>query len=151
MSDILVAIDPGELTGFVVVNKSTAEVIWSGECTEFEVSSRVESLLTVDSDTAIVMEKFTINPDTHKKSAQPTALYLIGAIRYLYHKYTGKVLPLQTPGDAKSFATNDKLKAIGFWHKGGQGHANDAFRHALLYMVRTDKDFGGRLLSEVQN
>lgn len=150
MSDILIAIDPGELTGFVVVNRETAEVIFSGELTEFEVSAKVEFLLGDYPNLSIVMEKFTINPDTHKKSAQPTALYLIGAVRYLYKKYTDKVVPLQTPGDAKSFSTNEKLKAIGFWHKGGEGHANDAFRHALLYMVRTDKDFGGRLLQEVE-
>lgn len=147
---ILIAIDPGLLTGLVVVNKDTAEVLFSGELSEFEVSDKVETLLGVHSDVSIVMEKFTINANTHKKSAQPTALYLIGAIRYIYQKHTGKIVALQTPGDAKSFSTNDKLKAIGFWHKGGEGHANDAFRHALLYMVRTDKEFGGRLLREVE-
>jgi hypothetical protein len=25
---------------------------------------------------------------------------------------------------------------VGFWHVGGEGHAQDAFRHALVYMVR---------------
>jgi hypothetical protein len=146
----LIAIDPGELTGFVVVDTETAEVYFSGELSEFETCELVESLLEEDPETSIVMEKFTINATTHKKSAQPTALYLIGAVRYLYRKSTGRILVLQTPADAKSFSTNDKLKAVGFWHKGGEGHANDAFRHALVYMVRTNKDFGGRLLHEVE-
>lgn len=150
MKDILIAIDPGELTGLVIVNKVTAEVHRSAELTEFEVTKLVEEFLYLNPATEVVMEKFTINPDTHKKSAQPTALYLIGAVRHLYMKYTGKVVPLQTPGDAKSFSTNDKLKAVGFWHKGGEGHANDAFRHALLYMVRTDRDFGTTLLNKIE-
>lgn len=148
---ILVAIDPGELSGYAVVDLETKEVIYSGELSESEVCDEVDYLLDhAVEDITIVMEKFTINAATHKKSPQPTAMYIIGAVRYLYRKYTGKTVILQTPADAKSFSTNDKLKAVGFWHKGGEGHANDAFRHALVYMVRSDKEFGGRLLREVE-
>lgn len=148
---ILIAIDPGELSGFVVVDTETAEVHFSGELSEFEVSAKVEELLEKQLvDVTIVMEKFTINAATHKKSPQPTAMYIIGAVRHLNRKHLNRIPTLQTPADAKSFSTNEKLKAIGFWHRGGEGHANDAFRHALLYMVRTDKEFGAKLLHEVE-
>ena len=148
MSNLLIAIDPGLSTGFVVVDRVTAEVIESGELEEFEVSEKVEAYLSNDPDIYIVMEKFTINPETHKKSPQPTAMYLIGSVRYLYKKYTGRIVPLQTPADAKSFSDNKKIRAVGFWHKGGEGHANDAFRHALLYMVRVDRFWDPKLVGE---
>lgn len=35
----------------------------------------------------------------------------------------------------KGFSTNAKLKALDLWHVGGKGHANDAIRHGLIYMV----------------
>lgn len=144
----LIAIDPGELSGYVMVDTETADVFYHAELQELQVLQHVEQTLELDPETLVVMEKFTINKDTHKKTPQYTALYLIGAIRWIYFKATGKVLPLQTPGDAKNFSDNKKLHAIGFWHKGGAGHANDAFRHALLYMVRMEQYMDDRLLGE---
>lgn len=132
----LIAIDPGELSGWAVVDTETGDVLESAELTEFEVGTRVEWYLNRYPSAQIVMEKFTITPETGKKSQQPTALYIIGSVRYLYYKYTGNIVPLQTPADAKSFSTNEKLKAVGLWHVGGEGHAKDALRHALLWMVR---------------
>jgi hypothetical protein len=32
---------------------------------------------------------------------------------------------------------NPALKHLGIWHKGGEGHANDAIRHGLLALVKT--------------
>jgi hypothetical protein len=46
----------------------------------------------------------------------------------------------QTPSDAKTTCTNERLKKWGFYiSKGGLGHARDADRHALL-MLRRAKD-----------
>jgi hypothetical protein len=133
---ILIAIDPGDLSGWAVIETENGRIIESDELTEFEVSDSVEYWLKREPDVTIVMEKFTITTETAKKSPQPTAMYIIGAVRFLYNKYQDKVVPLQTPADAKSFSTNEKLKAVGLWHVGGEGHAKDALRHALLWMVR---------------
>ena len=43
----------------------------------------------------------------------------------------------QMPVDAKRMFPNEALKALGTWHRGGEGHANDAMRHALLRLVKT--------------
>jgi hypothetical protein len=32
--------------------------------------------------------------------------------------------------------SNEKLKKLEFWHKGGEGHALDAIRHAVLRLVK---------------
>ena len=42
---------------------------------------------------------------------------------------------LQAPSDAKAFASNNKLKLMG-WYNTGKGHANDAARHMLVYTVQ---------------
>jgi hypothetical protein len=132
----LVAVDPGDLSGFAVVDTEECSVLESAELTEFEVERRVSWWLYESPDIQLVAEKFTITPETGKKSQQPTALYIIGAMRMLYWQHWERILPLQTPADAKSFSTNEKLKAVGLWHVGGEGHAKDALRHALLWMVR---------------
>jgi hypothetical protein len=41
-------------------------------------------------------------------------------------------------GLAKGFATDDKLKAWGFWQP-GQRHARDAIRHALNFYATPTK------------
>ena len=41
----------------------------------------------------------------------------------------------QRPAEAKKFATDDKLKALG-WYKGGFGHADDAARHLLVFLAK---------------
>lgn len=134
----LIAIDPGELTGWAVVDPVKAIVVESLEIPVWtDVPDRVEYFLDTWDDVKVVSEKYTINAQTHKKSPQPTAFYINGAVQWACSK-RGLVVPLQTPAEAKTFSKNDKLKRIGFWHKGGEGHANDAFRHALLWMVKNN-------------
>jgi hypothetical protein len=134
-------VDPGGTTGFVVINGSM-EVILSAEVASwFDVPKMVEQYFLYcqefDYPTPVVVaESFHISAQTIKKSRQNEPIDILGALRYLNLKYTESVLVTQTPSEAKTFSTNDKLKKIGFWYKGGAGHANDAFRHALLYLTK---------------
>ena len=50
----------------------------------------------------------------------------------------------QSPGDAMSAVTNERLKAWGFWTKGrdGEDHARDATCHMLLHLRRMAKTKG---------
>jgi hypothetical protein len=45
-------------------------------------------------------------------------------------------ISFQSPADAKAMFSNEKIRKLEYWHKGGEGHALDAIRHALLYMVK---------------
>ena len=95
---------------------------------------------------AVVCETFTVNATTHKKDSGAfiEVFSNIGAIRYA--AYLADVpFYLQTPAEAKSFGTNDKLRKLG-WFAGGAGHADDASRHLLTFLAKQrDPDILERL------
>ena len=136
----LLAVDPGKISGVVVVRltESGVEVVSSDELPQYETCSFVETWLAeYASITTVICERFHITTQTGKMRDTSYSLEIIGTLRYLAKRY-GARFHLQTPADAKTFSTNEKLKVAGFWHRGGgAGHANDAFRHALLYLART--------------
>lgn len=138
MSNLIIGIDPGLMTGFGIVDKDTLEVVDSQEIGSWwDVGKRVHNIF-IDNDSLnyeVVIEKFTITTQTGKKSQQPFSLKLIGAIEYLCYRYD-VMCTEQTPAEAKNFSTNDKLRNLELWHVGGAGHANDAMRHILVYMVK---------------
>jgi hypothetical protein len=83
---------------------------------------------------AVVCERYTITPQTLKKSAQYDALYQVGILGYFARRYGVKVT-LQQPSQAKRLATNDKLERIGWRNPSRGGHADDASRHLLTYAL----------------
>lgn len=87
----------------------------------------------------LVVEKFTINANTVRKSQEASwALRIIGAVEQAARDVDYPLLAIawQGPGEAKNAFPNDKLKALGLWHRGGQGHALDAIRHGALYLAK---------------
>ena len=83
----------------------------------------------------VACESFRITAHTAKLSPAPWSLEIIGALRWLCHR-NGIGFTLQTPGDAKRFATDTKLDKLGWARPPGAGHARDAQRHLLLFLVR---------------
>jgi hypothetical protein len=81
----------------------------------------------------VVCESFVPRPGV--RSWQPDALETIGALRYVCDR-AGVPIETQAPADAKRFATNDKLAALGWRNPTRGGHADDAARHLLLAAVR---------------
>lgn len=144
MNKLLIAIDPGKASGFAVLDYTDLDDIkidYSDELEQFAVSEYVEKMLedNAESETPnsieIVMEKFTVTPQTGKNSnGENWSSEIIGSIRYMAKKH-GIKFTEQTPARAKSFVENDRMRAIGIWHVGGEGHAKDALRHAVLYLV----------------
>jgi hypothetical protein len=133
----VIAIDPGGVTGWVEYDLDKKEVLCSKEIDDwYDVCFRLHGLLNGDDWITVVIEKFTISQQTIQKSRQSDPIDIIGAVKYLVKAYTNQDPVFQTPAEAKSFSTNDKLKAAEFWHKGGAGHANDAYRHLLLWLVK---------------
>lgn len=82
----------------------------------------------------IVIESWRVTPQTSRKTQQLDAPFTIGALLWISHR-TGVPVRMQQPGQAKSFSTDDKLHAIGWWRGTPGGHANDAVRHGLLALV----------------
>lgn len=141
MTKILIAIDPGKASGFAVFDYTDLDnikVLYSAELDQMQTVGEVDTLLSEaenPSDYEIVMEKFTITAQTGKNTnAENWSPEIIGAVRYL--AYTeGVSFTEQTPAKAKNFVPNDRMKNIGIWHTGGEGHARDALRHGVLYLV----------------
>ena len=85
---------------------------------------------------AVVCESFSVRQGTHKmdQGAFMDVWSNIGAIRYAAF-LAGVPFHLQSPAEAKSFGTNDKLHALS-WYKGAPGHADDASRHLLTFLAK---------------
>lgn len=130
----VIAVDPGLTTGW-------AALYPDGEFRSGETKGPYEFLRTVYRllkdqafDWTLVVERYTITPETIKKSRQTDALEIIGALKF-FAKHYNTGWAMQTPAEAKSFATDAKLRRMG-WYQQGLGHANDASRHLLCYAVR---------------
>lgn len=140
-SKLLISIDPGKASGFALLDYTDMDdikIIYSGELEQYETSETVEKLLTkeVEADYEIVMEKFTITAQTGKNTNGGNwSPEIIGSVKYLAQR-EGVPFSEQTPAEAKNFVPNERMKAVGIWHRGGEGHARDALRHAVLYLVR---------------
>lgn len=142
----LLSIDPGLMTGVCLIDLSDPEnpvKVWSKEVTIEEFHDNIEQLISHE-ETHVVIEDFKITVETGKLSDAPWSLELIGVVRYLCY-LNGKVLDLQLPSQ-KPFADNDKLRAVDFWHVGGEGHANDSLRHAMVWIVDRNRKWTRKLL-----
>lgn len=133
MSAIL-AVDPGKCTGYF------ADL---PEPDLPELSQRVALQFCEDAvmwarkygdQLTIVYEKFTITAQTLRKAREYHAIEVIGVLKYAAFLH-GCRLVEQTPGDAKKFATDARLRKVGLWVP-GKDHARDAARHWLLFNVR---------------
>lgn len=133
----ILAIDPGKTTGWAIWQHNE----WSaGEHEDWYVMchwlEEIHHHFPV-----MICESFHITAATGKKSPQPWSLEMIGVVKFLRWN-RGMAKPVfQSPGDAMSFATNEKLKKAGMYSV-GQEHARDASRHLLLYLVRNSHEIG---------
>lgn len=149
---IIYAVDPGLASGVALLHapaKGEIEKLGSWEMAVTETEDSTAKIIETyrEHDLRVVIERFTVNEQTAKKSAAPWSMELIGSLKYICRINGAREPVLQTPADAKNFAPNPRLKALGLWHRGGHGHALDALRHGLLYACKNgyiDK----RLLSD---
>lgn len=142
----ILSVDPGKATGVAVVYKvGTEEPVLSMSCEvqPEEFASEIRNVFTELGDDLselqIVCEKFTINAQTIRNSQAPFSLEQIGVLKQIMQDngLDRESIVWQTPADAKRMFPNEALKTLKYWHKGGEGHANDAVRHALLRLVKT--------------
>ena len=150
MSDIVTvaSIDPGLLTGVCVVDFNTGEGCVKEQSAELKYEELLPWALThLSKADVVVVERFTINQRTIKNTQAPWSLMGIGVITSV-QMLSDKDIVLQNPSDAMGLVDNPMLTRLGLWHKGGQGHANDALRHAVLYAVKTLRWRDPRLIEE---
>ena len=150
MTTYIMAIDPGLLTGASIVKMtSTEESPVALETVELIPKSFapwvrmwLDELMRVQMEQGdrfvVVCERFVINAATAKKTQAPWSLEQIGILKQCLRDrgLDEEDIVLQNPADAMKMFTNDSLRKVGVWHKGGDGHANDSLRHALLYSAR---------------
>jgi hypothetical protein len=146
MSKLVLSVDPGKASGialFAFIEGGEPELLWSGEYQQEEYARPIREALgdaiMRSIPIEIVCERFTINSQTVKNSQAPYSLEQIGILKQCLMDIG--VAPdniyFQSPADAKAMFTNEKLKKLGYWHRGGEGHALDAIRHGLLRLVKS--------------
>lgn len=142
----LLAIDPGLATGICLIDLSNPDEpvkVWSKEVAIEEFYDGISAIIA-DPNVHVVIEDFKITVETGKLAEAPWSLNLIGVVQYLCY-LSGKVLDFQLPSE-KPFADNDKLRMFDFWHVGGEGHANDALRHAMIWIVNRHRKLVRKLI-----
>ena len=132
----VLAVDPGKTTGIAT---------WYGErhlafAVPREVAERTVHQWLMDcpkgEDNLLVFESFTITAQTLKKSRDgQEAIEFIGVGRYLA-RLASVAFETQSPSDAFSFSTREKLKALGWKTPGPGDHSRSASQHLLLALVR---------------
>lgn len=141
----IVSVDPGKKSGistFTYEKGRNPELVESGEYMmedyHLPILSSIRSAKELANDIVIVCERFTINAQTVKNSQAPFSLEQIGILKYLVYSegLDHEKIVFQSPSDAKRMFPNDALKKLGYWHRGGEGHALDAVRHGLLHTVK---------------
>lgn len=134
----VLALDPGLTSGVALLAREGPQVLYSAEL-DFETTGRViEHYLSADPQhIAPVAERFIITTKTGEKSQAPWSLEGIGMMRWLALRHGAGPLTLFNPSDAKAMFPNDALRRVECWHRGGAGHARDAIRHGLMYLVNT--------------
>lgn len=146
--DRVLAIDPGKTTGLAWLNQVDGRISLtsSAEANPDEIINMIRPTLADwkpqeagDTPLRIVVERFTITAMTAQKSQEASwALRTIGAVEQACRDAEYPLLAIcwQKPSEAKTSFTNDKLKTLGLWHRGGEGHALDAIRHGALYLAK---------------
>lgn len=81
----------------------------------------------------VVIEDFILRERTQSRQLlAPVRVSARLEDRLHSHGYKGEIV-YQTPSDAKSIVTDERLKAWGLWHSGSP-HIRDAWRHLVKYL-----------------
>jgi hypothetical protein len=145
MPKYVLAVDPGKVTGMALFSyESGSEPVleWSDELEQHEVAQALRGIIwapTIRPNLDVTCERFVINAQTVRNSQAPYSLEVIGILKQCLQD-SGRAMDdiyFQPPSEAMGMFTNEKLKKLEYWHRGGKGHALDAIRHALLRLVKS--------------
>lgn len=127
----ILAVDPGGNTGFAEWEDGE----WRAWYEPAEEAAATIHRILAEKPDVCVCESFHIGVNTGKMggSGPLVAIELIGVGRYLARVY-GVEFVTQSPSEAKTFCTDDKLKALDMWTK-GVDHPRDATRHLVTFLA----------------
>ena len=119
------ALDPGETTGvgYRGEDGELRGLQWPGE----DIMAVLEGMHAVYGLDEVVVENFISRPGPAVNLTAPVTIGRIVA----WAEVNEVPVVLQTPSQAKTVITKDRLRALGGWVR-SQEHARDALRH-LLY------------------
>lgn len=135
----LYAFDPGETTGWCHLSIHDGEVgiFNSGEADHNSIGNMLYDNLVLKTviskkeiETVFIVEKFIMNA---KITQSPWSLETTGLIRYFAGHYQVPLVT-QSPSQAKNLIKNEVIQRAGLYVP-GKGHAMDAVRHALYFLV----------------
>lgn len=131
----IVAYDTGKLTGVAWHFTNAGMLIESDQYEREQAEDHMASFIPWAD--IVICEKLSITAATVRKTRdiQP-AIEMVGLVKYLCRVHQ-KELVEQPPSDVMGFATNDKLKRIGWYPiPGAKGdHQSDARRHILALLA----------------
>ena len=130
----VMALDPGKTTGIASLRIEDGEFVSKQTNFDETVAIVQKAATTNREELTLVSESFIITQQTAKNTQATWSLELIGFCRAMARMHTGRDLVLQAPSQAKRFSSDERLKIMG-WYIPGQGHANDAARHLMLFCV----------------
>ena len=142
----ILSVDPGKATGlsyFIFDGQNDPEMLWSKEVQQYEYAEPIRNAFRYSQSQGtkleVVCERFTINAQTVRNSQAPFSLEQIGILKQIMldNGRTPDEIIFQSPADAKAMFSNEKLKTLEYWHRGGEGHALDSIRHGLLRLVKS--------------
>jgi len=134
----ILSVDPGTSVGFCTVDTDKpTELVSQGQMTPLEFVRWIHLILAPLDE--IVCEKFVIAQRTlkAKMSTVQDTLDVEGWLR-LECLRLDKKITFQQNGDVLAYATDQKLKALGWWDLGrsrGNRDVRSAARHMLKYLV----------------
>lgn len=145
----LITFDPGQTTGYSIWDN--AKFTECGQLNTFPVSSTAiwlnewlqdkwlhPHLVNLD-DIHVRIEEYRVyqhKTESHAQDDMHTSRF-IGCIETLL-TLKGIKYSMCGAGLAKTFATDEKLEAWGFWQR-GQRHARDAIRHGIYFLCTPPK------------
>lgn len=143
---IVLAVDPGKASGIALLSwepegENDPELNYSEEVQPEDFAQEIRialGFLKHNETLYVACESFIINAQTARNSQAPYSLEQIGVLKHLCREagYDPSNIAFQAPVNAKNMFPNKSLQALGTWHRGGAGHANDAIRHGLLRLVK---------------
>lgn len=143
----LLAIDPGLMTGTFHADITDLDNPVKLDALELDPDGFYEFIEAAMADpelTQVVIEQFDVTKETLETAFYPHSLWFIGVTLFLGHKYD---VPVHVQSrTVKPFSTNDRLRKVGFWHVGGDGHANDAARHAMVWIAEKNRKWVKKLI-----
>lgn len=165
---MIIAVDPGKMTGIALAEKRYAsngfgayDYGFSALMLPFDrdeedfaamdwIAHELQQHAHEGHIEEIVSESIIINKKTAQKSQDVLAsTEQIGVMRWLCKQY-GVPFSTQTPADGLGFGTDAKLRALDWWTP-GPDHARAATRHLITRLCKLDSTFARELAVRLQS